>query len=67
MVANVLARKTSYYHICYATPDISETLKAARAAGALPIGAPKPALLFGGRLVVFAFTPLGLVEFVEQQ
>ncbi len=66
IVASVLARKQSYYHICYSTPDLRQTLKDARAAGALPVSPPKPAVLFAGRLVAFVLTPLGLVEFLQE-
>jgi len=65
IVASLLSRRTSYYHICYTTPDIRDTLQRARALGAIPVGPPKPAVLFQGRLVAFVYTPLGLVEFLE--
>lgn len=65
IVAKLLARKTSYYHICYTTRDIAATLERAQSVGALCVSPPKPAVLFGGRLVAFVYTPLGLVEFLE--
>jgi methylmalonyl-CoA/ethylmalonyl-CoA epimerase len=65
VVAELLGRKTSYYHICYTTPGLEETLDAARGAGAIVVSDPKPAVLFGGRRVAFVYTPLGLVEFLE--
>jgi methylmalonyl-CoA/ethylmalonyl-CoA epimerase len=65
VVASLLARKTSYYHVCYTTPDIDATLAEAAAAGAMRISGPKPAVLFAGRRVAFVYTPLGLVEFLE--
>jgi methylmalonyl-CoA/ethylmalonyl-CoA epimerase len=65
MVASLIAQKTSYYHICYTTPDIAATLREAKRAGAILVSPPRPAVLFGGRRVAFVFTPLGLVEFLE--
>lgn len=65
MVASLLAHRTSYYHVCYTTPDIAATLIEAKRAGALLVSPPKPAVLFGGRRVAFVYTPLGLVEFLE--
>lgn len=64
-VATLLKRNTSYYHICYATPDIELTIQRAAAAGAMCVSPPQPAILFGGRRVAFVYTMLGLVEFVE--
>ena len=66
VVAALLARKTSYYHICYTTSDIEATLSQAAALGAIRISEPKPAVLFQGRRVAFVYTPLGLVEFLEE-
>jgi methylmalonyl-CoA/ethylmalonyl-CoA epimerase len=67
VVAGLLARKTSYYHVCYTSPDLEATLSAAAAAGAMCVSPPQPAVLFGGRRVTFVYTPLGLVEFVEER
>jgi len=67
VVAKLLKREMSYYHICYATPDLEATLAAARALGAIVTSEPKPAVLFGGRRVAFVYTPLGLVEFLEDR
>ena len=65
MVEAIVKRSATYYHICYRTPDLERTMDEARACGAIPAGEPVPAVLFGGRRIVFMFTPLGLVEFLE--
>ena len=66
MVDKILARKMTYYHVCYLTTDIDRTVAEAKAVGALEAGPVVPAVLFGGRRVVFMFTELGLVEFLEE-
>lgn len=66
-VATLLRHRASYYHICYTTPDLPLTIERALEIGAICIARPKPALLFGGRRVAFVFTPLGLVEFLEER
>ena len=64
-VAKVLRHQTTYYHVCYATQDLGQTLDLARQAGMLLVSPPKEAILFGGRRVAFVFGPLGFVEFLE--
>lgn len=64
-VTKILERRSTYYHMCYCTPNIDETLRQAKASGALPVSEPKPAVLFGMRRIAFVYTPLGLVEFLE--
>jgi methylmalonyl-CoA/ethylmalonyl-CoA epimerase len=66
-VATILTHRTSYYHVCYTTPDLPLTIERARQVGAMCISGPTPAILFGGRRVAFVFTPLGLVEFLEER
>lgn len=65
MVEAMLKRNMTYYHICYRTGDLERTMLEARKLGALPTGDPVPAVLFGGRRIVFMLTELGLVEFLE--
>jgi methylmalonyl-CoA/ethylmalonyl-CoA epimerase len=66
MVANLAKQNITYFHVCYATPNLAKTLIDAQAAGAMIVSEPKPAVLFGGRLVAFIYTPLGLVELLEE-
>jgi methylmalonyl-CoA/ethylmalonyl-CoA epimerase len=66
MVEKLVARKMTYYHLCYATPHLERTIVEARALGAIEAGPIVPAVLFGGRRVVFMFTELGLIEFLEE-
>ena len=66
-VEQYLKRRTTYYHLCYQTPDIDRSIANARSLGAIPVSPPTPAALFGGRRVAFVFTQLGLVEFLEER
>lgn len=61
-VQGLLGRGVSYYHVCYAVPDLDEALARARRAGALLVSPPTPAPLFEGAPVAFLMTRLGLVE-----
>ena len=58
-------RKMSYYHVCYTTPDIERTIDEAKAVGAMIAGPVVPAILFGNRRIVFMYTDIGLIEFLE--
>jgi methylmalonyl-CoA/ethylmalonyl-CoA epimerase len=64
-VERLIAKGLTYYHVCYTTPDIEASLSRLGALGAVPVSPPTPAVLFGGRRVAFAYTLLGLVEFLE--
>jgi methylmalonyl-CoA/ethylmalonyl-CoA epimerase len=64
-VASFVKKGITYYHICYATRDIEETIAQAQDLGAMLVGPLVPAILFGGKRVVYVFTELGLVEFLE--
>jgi methylmalonyl-CoA/ethylmalonyl-CoA epimerase len=64
-VAKTLERGTSYYHVCYLTPDMEATLLQAKQCGAILVSGPKPAVLFAMRRIAWIFTPLGLSEFRE--
>ena len=56
------------YHTCYETEDLEKSLAAIEAAGlrVIPVSPPKPAILFGGRLVSFyTVMGFGLIEILE--
>jgi methylmalonyl-CoA/ethylmalonyl-CoA epimerase len=55
-----------YYHVCYEVEDLEEILNSYITKGALLISEPKPAILFGNRLVAFVQTSYGLVELLQK-
>lgn len=58
------------YHLCYVTRDIEASIEKMKSAGlrVLPVVAPKPAVLFGGKQVGFYMARgLGLIEVLEEK
>lgn len=65
-IEKVLERGGGVYHVCYEVEALEEALKEARAANCVLISGPDPAVAFGGRRIVWLYTPAGfLVELVE--
>lgn len=61
-----LAQGTKLLHLCFRVPDLDVAVRAARSRGLLPISRPVPAVAFGGRRIVWLFSPvLGLFELLE--
>lgn len=53
-------------HVAYRVSDLDADLRRLRRRACVPTGAPKPAVAFGGRRVVFLLTPLRFIlELVE--
>jgi methylmalonyl-CoA/ethylmalonyl-CoA epimerase len=67
VVAATLARKRDLLNqIAYKTSDLAKAAHHLRGQGCMPLGAPAPALAFGGAHVQFLFSPLGFVlELIE--
>jgi methylmalonyl-CoA/ethylmalonyl-CoA epimerase len=67
---NILAGDSErIYHLCYSSRDILESVSSIKASGirVLPVAEPKPAVLFGGKLVGFyQARGFGLIEIVEE-
>ncbi|MFW9809610.1 MAG: VOC family protein [Candidatus Thorarchaeota archaeon] len=55
-VADLLKKRQSLYHLCYAVSDIEAAKKKARENGAVIISQPVEAPLFDGRKICFLFT-----------
>lgn len=67
-VDSILKLGGRFYHVCYEVEDIEDTIKVWRAAGAMPLSSPKPAVAFEGRRIVFMLTHQRLLfEFLECQ
>ena len=54
------------YHLCFETSDLNSSRLKLLSVGAIEISEAKPAILFGGRLVQFFFTPVGIIELLEK-
>jgi len=53
-------------HVAYRVPNLATAAETLRATGAVPTGPPKPAIAFGGALVMFFLTDLGfMIELIE--
>ncbi len=65
-VARQAERGGGLAHTCYEAADLEAELARLRAAGAMPVRAPAPAVLFGGRRVAFVFLRTRhLIELLE--
>jgi methylmalonyl-CoA/ethylmalonyl-CoA epimerase len=65
-VAKQAGRGGGLAHLCYEVDDLEGELVRQREAGALPVQAPMPAVLFGGRRVAFLYLRTRhLIELVE--
>lgn len=61
------ARKNVLNHVAYRVEDLDVSLAHLREEGAFPLGPPSPATAFGGKRVVFLFTPMNfIIELVEE-
>jgi methylmalonyl-CoA/ethylmalonyl-CoA epimerase len=55
-------------HVAYRVADLDAAIPLLRAARAMPLGPPQPAVAFGGARVMFFLTPLKLiVELIEER
>jgi len=66
-VRKLVEKNVSYYHLCFEVDDINGAIKEMTKNGAIMVSEPKPAVLFGSKLVAFLYSPTGLVELVEEQ
>ena len=67
VVAGLIKKGIHFYHHCWQTQDLEDSLADLQAQGALLISPAKPAVLFDGRRVAFLSTPAGLLELLEQR
>lgn len=65
VVDSFIKKSVTYYHVCYAVDDINLALEEMKEKGATVVSTPKEAILFSNKLVAFIWTPIGLVELVE--
>ena len=65
VVKGYLKRRQNLYHTCYEVDSIEETLEELKG-DCVALSAPKEAILFGGKRVVFLMSPIGLIELLER-
>jgi methylmalonyl-CoA/ethylmalonyl-CoA epimerase len=65
MVSGLVKRRIELYHSCFETDDFDNQVNVFLSNRALPLSKPKPAILFGGKRVVFFKTLYGIVELLE--
>jgi len=66
-VESFVKKNITYYHICFEVDDILTEIDRLVAEGALLIASPKPAVLFGNRLVAFLNVSYGLIELLNSK
>ncbi|MDU2063365.1 MAG: VOC family protein [Sporomusaceae bacterium] len=67
VVASYVKKGVYLYHLCWEVPDLLPAIEQLSREGARLISPPKPAPLFGGREVAFVYTPLGLMELLQEE
>ncbi len=66
-VTNFLKKRVGLHHVCYEVDEVESRLGQARAAGAIIIAEPAPAVAFGGRSIAWVCTKDFLViEYLER-
>lgn len=61
-----LRQGTKLLHLCFRVPDLDAAVREGKSKGLKAISRPAPAVAFGGRRIVWLFSPvLGLFELVE--
>ncbi|MCX7063004.1 MAG: VOC family protein [Proteobacteria bacterium] len=64
---SMLGKGLNLHHVCYQVQSVEKAIDEWYQRGALVVSPPKPAVLFGGRMVAFVLTPLGLLEFLNEK
>lgn len=68
VVAGLVKKGVTYYHTCYAVLDLEKAVSfLKREHNATVISEVKPGKIFNGRRVVFLYTPIGIVELLENK
>ncbi|MDP3734731.1 MAG: VOC family protein [Nanoarchaeota archaeon] len=66
IVKDIIKQGMSYYHTCYSVNDIQKAIKILQQeCKAIVISEPKKAKIFNGRLAAFLYTPIGILELLE--
>jgi methylmalonyl-CoA/ethylmalonyl-CoA epimerase len=65
MVKDIIKKKITYYHICYEVTNIQKSINSFE--NSILISPPKEAILFDNKKVAFLYTPIGLIELLEEK
>ena len=65
-VQQAIKKNITYYHLCFTVKDIDKTVQSMQEQGCIIVSHSKPAVLFNDRKVAFLYTPIGLVELLEE-
>ena len=65
MVKDIIKKRITYYHICYEVKNIKKAIN--NFDNSILVSPPKEAVLFDNRKVAFLYTPIGLVELLEEK
>lgn len=66
VVADLIQRDITYYHICYEVADLNAAVQNLLTQGCIKALGPIKATLFDDREVAFLMSPLGLIELLEK-
>jgi methylmalonyl-CoA/ethylmalonyl-CoA epimerase len=66
LVNTLINRGMTYYHLCFCVDDLDMSIRYLTERGSLVAKAPRSATLFRGKRVAFLYTPIGLVELLEE-
>lgn len=68
VVASMVKKGITYYHTCYSVQNIEKTVSFLKRKHTITvISEIKPGKIFNGRRVVFLYTPIGIVELLEDK
>lgn len=67
VVEGYIQKNITLYHACYEVDNLERSINLHREQGSFIVSPPKRAVLFGGRMVAFLSTPIGLIELLEKE
>ncbi len=66
-VKNIVNKGITYYHLCYKVDDINKYIDYFVEKNCVILSKPQEAVLFDNNKVAFIYTPLGLIELLEEK
>jgi methylmalonyl-CoA/ethylmalonyl-CoA epimerase len=65
-VKGLIKKGVNLYHTCYSVPDIDKAAEEFKNLGAMLFSSPQEAVLFNNKKVAFFYTPMGIIELLEE-